>query len=143
MQAAAGRSNAASRFVSGFHDGSLIIWRAADGQRERKIDGACFHSATLACWPYALRPLPTPGHGWGAAVRAVADLGGGRIISGATDRKLRIWRLADGVCERVARLLARAPSPSSACLPPVPRLARLPHQGAQKLHQSVPTCGTT
>lgn len=46
LQDAAGESSAAPRFIiSGFHDGSLIAWRASDGQRERQIEGAAAPSA--------------------------------------------------------------------------------------------------
>ena len=28
-------------------------------------------------------------------------MGGGRVVSGSRDETLRVWRVADGVCERV------------------------------------------
>jgi hypothetical protein len=64
---------ATARFVSGAQDGSLMLWRAADGGRERTWEG----------------------HGWGHAVRALALLPPGRLVSGSTDGTLRVWRLAD------------------------------------------------
>jgi WD40 repeat protein len=71
---------ATPRFVSGMQDGSLMLWRAADGARERTWEG----------------------HGWGHAVRALAAAPG-CVISGSTDGTLRLWKLADASCAGVLR----------------------------------------
>jgi len=73
-------ATATPRFVSGMQDGSLMLWRAADGARERTWEG----------------------HGWGHAVRALAALPPGAVVSGSTDGTLRVWRLSD--CSCVAQL---------------------------------------
>lgn len=59
--------------MTGCQDGSLALWRAADGARE----------------------LAWAGHGWGCAVRAVALLPPTRIVTGSTDRTVRVWLLGE------------------------------------------------
>jgi len=77
LRGGAGDPEAATpRFVSGMQDGSLMLWRAADGARERTWEG----------------------HGWGHAVRALAFLPPGTVVSGSTDGTLRVWRLSDCTC---------------------------------------------
>ena len=65
------------RSVSGSHDDTLKVWRLADGNCEKTLQG---HGLDVSC----VAVLP----------------GEERVVSGSNDGTLKVWRLADGSCEK-------------------------------------------